>query len=177
MRPAFQVSAKREKERYEEHNNNVEDQGYQNFVREIVNAVVNDFSSSSDGLDFGSGTGPVASKLLLDQGYNIQQYDPYFADFPHLLEQTWSYIICCEVIEHFNQPEKSFALLKNLLKPSGKLYCKTYPYNEKTDFDNWFYIDDETHVFFYARRTFEYIKDKFSFSDLRVDGRLIVFTA
>lgn len=64
--------------RYELHYNDVTDERYQSFVSPIINAVINDFSNLSLGLDFGAGTGPVLSKILGDDGYTIKQFDPLF---------------------------------------------------------------------------------------------------
>jgi len=98
------------------HNNDVNDSGYHKFVSPIVNAVLNDFLPEHKGLDFGAGTGPVISKLLTDRNYQIKQYDPYFFNLPELLQKKYDYIVCCEVIEHFYDPDKEFQLLKSLLK-------------------------------------------------------------
>lgn len=173
---AFYPSLETEKSRYEEHNNDVNDSGYQQFVSPIIERVAQDFSSSHSGLDFGSGTGPVASKLLQDKGYHIEQYDPFFADFPSLLARTYDYIVCCEVVEHFHYPAQDFGLLKKLLNPEGKLYCMTNLYHADIDFPNWHYQRDPTHVFIYQRETMEWISKKFGFKSVEIEGRLSVFS-
>ncbi|MDA3817128.1 MAG: hypothetical protein PF486_07110, partial [Prolixibacteraceae bacterium] len=101
MEKAFYPTQIRERERYIEHNNDVNDVRYQNFVSPITGAVQNDFSPVDSGLDFGGGTGPVITNFINDNGYNIIDYDPYFNDRPELLEKTYDYIACCEVMEHF----------------------------------------------------------------------------
>jgi RNA polymerase-binding transcription factor DksA len=98
--------------RYEEHNNDVEDVRYQKFVSPIVSQILDNYCSEDAGLDFGAGTGPVISKLLDDKGYDIVQYDPFFHNYPDLLQKTYDYIACCEVIEHFHHPYKEFERLK-----------------------------------------------------------------
>ena len=87
-----------EKMRYLEHNNNVEDEKFQKFVSPITLAIKNNFKENDKGLDFGAGTGPVISKVLKNSGYSIEQYDPFFHDYPQLLKQKYDYIACCEVI-------------------------------------------------------------------------------
>ena len=69
-------SREEERSRYEEHNNDVEDLRYQEFVAPIVNAIKHNFTAEHVGLDFGAGTGPVITKLLRDNGYIIGLYDP-----------------------------------------------------------------------------------------------------
>ena len=169
------LTAEEEKTHYEKHNNDVFDERYQNFVSPIVNAVLQDFSSEAKGLDFGSGTGPVIAKMLMDKGYQVQNYDLFFANDVALLEQKYDYVSCCEVMEHFHQPYKEFELLKSLLLPKGKLYCKTEVFNNQKPFENWYYKDDFTHVFIYQHKTLEWIKTKFHFSNLVIKEKLIVF--
>lgn len=164
-----------EKVHYELHNNDVNDERYQNFVSPIVNAVLQDFTLNDKGLDFGSGTGPVIAKMVKDKGFQVQNYDLFFANDVSLLNQKYNYVTCCEVMEHFHQPYKEFELLKNLLLPKGKLYCKTEVFNNQKPFENWYYKDDFTHVFIYQTKTLEWIKSEFSFSNLEIKEKLIVF--
>ena len=93
----YHLTASEEKERYETHNNDVNDIRYQNFTSPITNYVMEKFSSEHKGLDFGSGTGPVISSMLEKEGYNITQYDPFFAPDKSALETMYDYIVSCEV--------------------------------------------------------------------------------
>ena len=169
------LTAEEEKEHYEKHNNDVFDERYQAFVSPIVNAVLHDFSPEAKGLDFGSGTGPVIAKMLTDKGYQVQNYDLFFANEPSLLQGKYDYVSCCEVMEHFHQPYKEFKLLKSLLLSKGKLYCKTEVYTNQKPFENWFYKDDFTHVFIYQLKTLEWIQKNLRFSKVSVYDKLIVF--
>lgn len=175
MDPGYYISEESEITRYKEHNNNVHDLGYQKFVQPIVNSVLSDFNPTATGLDFGCGTGPVITKLLRDNKYNIQTYDPFFDNNPEALETTYNYIVCCEVIEHFHHPLKEFQLLKSLLRPNGKLYCMTDVFHEKINFEHWYYKNDETHVIFYHKNSFDWIAQHLNFSKVTVQNRLIIF--
>ena len=161
--------------RYQEHNNNVNDIRYQNFVSPIVKAVLKDFTNSKNGLDFGCGTGPVITKLLRDKNYPITTYDPFFDNNQKVLKTNYDFIVCCEVIEHFHYPLKEFKLLKSLLKQNGKLYCMTDLFSKTIDFKEWYYKDDNTHVIFYHKNTFNWIKENVSFSKVTINNRLITF--
>jgi len=172
---SFLPNPTEEKEKYDLHNNDVTDVRYQQFVSPITNAVQENYSPNSIGLDFGSGPGPVISKVLQDKGYKLKQFDPFFNNDPKLLEVKYDYIVCCEVIEHFHSPAKEFDLLKNLLKPNGHLYCMTHLYSEDIDFNAWYYKNDPTHVFFYNPIALQKIMDKHEFSSLTIDDRLITF--
>ena len=178
----FYVSPKTEQNRYETHNNDVTDVRYQNFVSPITDAVASKFSSNSVGLDYGCGTGPVATYVLQNKGFkNIKLYDPYFE--PHeayLTSNTYDFIICCEVMEHFHKPFKEFERLSRLLKSDGVLYCKTKLFSEKKnaiDFEQWHYKNDETHVCFFNRKSLEFIAQQFSLKLDRKDNQLISFIA
>ncbi|PKD21303.1 hypothetical protein APR40_07300 [Salegentibacter salarius] len=163
-----------EKSRYLEHNNDVTDERYQKFTSPITHYILKNFSPLDKGLDFGSGTGPVISSMLEQHNYIVKKYDPYFANFPDLLEEKYDYIFACEVVEHFYNPRAEFLKLKSLLKPEGALILMTLLYNGDLDFKNWRYRMDPTHVFIYQKETFQFIKDSMDFKKLIIDGRLIV---
>lgn len=171
---AHYLSANQEKERYESHNNNVNDIGYQNFTSPITNYVINEFSSKQKGLDFGCGTGPVISSMLHKQNYNIVQYDPYFAPNKDALKKTYDYIVSCEVFEHFYNPKEEINKLISLLNNNGVLLIMTLLYNNQIDFNSWFYRKDPTHVFIYRKETIEYIAQKHKLKIVKLTNRFIV---
>ena len=175
MHPQYYPSASQEIKRYQEHNNNPLDSGYQKFVNPITHAIFNDFKPTNTGLDFGCGTGPVIAKLLRDKNYNITTYDPFFDNNIAALKNKYHYIACCEVIEHFHQPLKEFKLLQSLLKPQGKLYCMTDIYHSDIDFEKWYYKNDQTHVIFYHKNTLLWIQKQLKFSKVSIQNRLVIF--
>lgn len=168
-------TAKEEEHRYLMHNNDPEHEGYQRFVMPMVSGIRNDFTPADRGIDYGSGGSGIIGYLLRKEGFNVKAFDPIFCNNSELLAQTYSYIACCEVIEHFHNPAKEFELLRNILVPGGYLYCMTDLYNNQIDFKKWYYKDDSTHVFFYSLDTFEWIKKTFGFNSLMVTGRLVKF--
>jgi hypothetical protein len=170
------LSVEAEKQRYLLHNNNVLDVNYQEFVSPIIRQILADFSpTTSEGLDFGAGTGPVTTFLLEKQGYKMQLYDPFFHPDTSVLKQLYDFIICCEVIEHFHHPDLEFTTLQSLLKPHGKLYCMTHIYGNQQPFVDWYYKNDPTHVFIYTPKTLRYIQKHFGFKKMTIRHRLVVF--
>lgn len=163
----------KEKERYDLHNNDANDIEYQNFVSPITQAVLFHFTPTAIGLDFGAGKSSAICKVLRDNNYNIQEYDPFFHNNKVLLAQMYHYITSCEVIEHFYEPKKEFAKLKSLLRPNGALFCMTHLYDETIDFEKWYYKNDPTHVFIYQEKTIAYICETFGFRKYKVENRLI----
>lgn len=172
LHPEDYLTEESEKKHYQSHNNDPDDVRYQNFVSPIVNPILADFNQENTGLDFGSGTGSPIMKLLTDAGYDIVQYDLFFHNNQELLQKQYHYIACSETAEHFKEPYREFAQLRNLLKPGGKLYVMTERFDPGRDFGTWYYKTDPTHVFLYHAKAFEWIMDAFGFSGLEINGRV-----
>ena len=141
----------------------------------FTSAILNEFLPADKGLDFGAGTGPVISKILKDNGFSIVQYDPFFHNYPNLLNDKYNFIACCEVIEHFYLPKQEFELLRNLLFSGGKLFCMTDLWDKSIDFHKWYYKNDQTHVFIYTKDTIRWIQKEIGFSSVTIDDRLLTF--
>jgi len=106
------LTPEKEKQRYLEHNNDINDLRYQEFVSPLVNEVKSHFGVNSKGLDFGAGTGPVLAKLLSENGFEMSIYDPYFHPDKSYLDNTFDFIVSSEVVEHFYNPKAEFEKLK-----------------------------------------------------------------
>jgi hypothetical protein len=170
------LSSEDEKARYDTHNNDVEDPRYQNFVSPITASVIKKHPTSHIGLDFGCGSGPVITHILEHHGYQLNLYDPIYQPNQKVLDQTYDYIVCCEVMEHFSDPSKEFLTLHDLLKPKGVLYCMSWLYDESIDFSSWFYRKDPTHIFFYQKETIAFMASHFKFKSYQINNRLITFS-
>lgn len=173
--PSLYLSPKAERAHYELHNNDVNDLRYQQFVSPITAYVQENFQPYHRGLDYGSGTGPVISKVLHDKLFQLDQYDPYFESKTEVFQKRYDFIVCCEVMEHFYQPALEFERLKGLLKNRGSLICMTLIYEDTIDFESWYYRKDPTHVFIYRRKTLEFIAQKFDLKLAHSTRQLIVF--
>ena len=101
-------------------------------------------------------------------------WDPFFHSDTAVLESTYDFIVCCEVIEHFNTPDEAFKELYALLKPGGRLICKT-DLLPVTAFKDWYYVTDQTHVAFYSEESLRWIQKNVGFSEVQIEGRLITF--
>lgn len=174
--PCHFLDRESEKKRYETHENDVLDPGYQKFVTPLFQAIKTKVSPEKRGLDFGAGTGPVLTKLLKDSGYEVELYDPFFHPNRSALEKTYDFIFASEVVEHFYYPRKDFALLGSLLLPAGFLFLMTLIMTEETPRETWFYLKDPTHVCAYSIKTFEWMKNHYGFSKLEVyEPRVVTF--
>lgn len=171
----YYLIADEEKARYETHNNDIKDIRYQIFTLPITHCVLENFLPEHKGLDFGSGTGPVISNMLMEKGYDIIQYDPFFAPDQNVLNNMFDYIVSCEVFEHFHKPKMEIDRLTSLLKTNGMLLIMTLLYNDQIDFNKWYYRKDPTHVFIYRKETIEYIANVKKLEIVILTDRLIVF--
>lgn len=174
--PQLRLNAEDEKQRYLNHNNDVNDVRYHQFVSPITESILNDFTKNSIGLDYGAGTGSAISKILTDHGFLIKQYDPFFHNYPDLLQERYDYIACCEVMEHFYEPRLEFERLRSMLKPGGKLYCMTELYWDNVPFGEWYYKNDPTHVFLYHKEAIKWIQENIGFAEFKIEGRMIIYS-
>lgn len=173
--PKDLLNQEKEKAHYGTHNNDIHDPRYQEFVADVVDTVKELFPSTTKGLDYGAGPGPVISYLLENDGYSMQVYDPFFSPNDQALAQTYDFIVSCEVIEHFVNPRKEFLKLSKLLRPGGALIVKSHFYDESIHFPSWYYHGDPTHIAFYRKETFSWIKKNLDFQDCQtLSSRLAV---
>lgn len=173
MHPKYYLSLIEEKTRYLTHNNDVDDPRYQKFVRPVIQAVTTHTKTHYHGLDFGAGTGPVITKLLQKKGYSMTTYDPIFIPNSEALSETYDFIVCCEVVEHFHNPRAEFMRFHQLLKPDGLLVIKTELLTVDIDFPNWYYINDPTHTLFYSPEGMHLLLSEYGFKYIDISPRLV----
>jgi len=168
LEPKHHLDPIEEKSRYEEHNNDVGDIRYQDFVRPLFLEITSRLGPDKRRLDFGAGTRPVLTHLLKTTVYKISIYDPFFHPDKAALKKTYDFVFATEVVEHFFQPQKEFSLLTNLTE--GHLFLITLLYTEETRLSSWYYLRDPTHVCAYAEKTFQWIQKHFGYSHLEFRG-------
>lgn len=154
-----------EKKRYESHNNLLEDKRYINFLNKLCIPLKSYLEKGSVGLDFGCG--PVkAIEFIMKGEHQVLSYDLYFYPDEDILDKKFDFIVASEVVEHLYYPQKTFFHFRDLLKDSGVLAIMTQTWDEFTDFTDWWYAKDPTHVFFYHHKTFEFICSEMLFKSL-----------
>lgn len=158
-----------EKALYECHENHVDDPGYRKFLNKLVAPLMERIQPASQGLDFGCGPGPALAAMLGEAGHRMAVYDPFFADSPEVLDQTYDFVTCTEAIEHFHVPAKEWQLLLSMVKPGGYLGIMTKLVLDAERFASWHYKLDPTHVSFFSRATFEFLAQR--------DGLMLEFVA
>lgn len=172
--PAQHLNHEQEKNRYLVHRNNKLDTHYQEFVTPLFNIISGLFAEKVHCLDFGAGQSSALSHLLEEDGFEVSQYDPIFANDKKLLEETYDVVVATEVVEHFYRPNQEFLLLRQLLNVDGCLGLMTQILTDEIDFKNWYYRRDDTHVAFYRKETFDWITAHFGFHDVEIHNANLI---
>ena len=150
-------SAESEQQEYQLHQNDVNDDGYRQFLRRVSEPLLQRLKPAQHGLDFGCGPGPALADMLTQAGHQMSLYDPVFQPDTQALNRTYDFITCTEVAEHFHHPAQEFDRLNSLLKPGGWLAMMTSFQTDDSAFANWHYRRDPTHVVFYREETFYWL--------------------
>ena len=154
---AYFIDRSEEEKRYLEHNNDSSDNEYRKFLSKLSDPLKEKLSHGSHGLDFGCGPGPALADMLIQEGFKVSLYDPFFYPGEDVLTKQYDFITCTETAEHFHDPYKEFNILDDLLKPGGWLGVMTSFLTSDEMFENWYYRRDPTHVTFYCEKTFQVI--------------------
>lgn len=158
---AQHLSASEEKAIYDLHENQLDDPGYRRFLSRLALPLSDRLAPQSTGLDYGCGPGPLLASMLREQGHNVAIYDPFYANHPQLLQASYDFITCTEVIEHFRQPHPEFQRLFKLLNPSGLLAIMTKLVIDADAFSRWHYKNDLTHVSFFSEATLQWLANQY----------------
>lgn len=155
------LSIDEEKERYETHNNDPYESGYQTFLMKLLKPFSERLTTNMKGLDFGCGPTKTAEVLLGEKGINLNSYDPIFFPVTEYLNETYDFIVASEVVEHFCDPAKDWERMFSMLKAGGTLGVMTSCYPALNRFKLWRYKDDYTHVSFHDQETLQWLAARF----------------
>ncbi len=148
--------------RYLCHQNDPADPGYRRFLSRLADPLCKRLPSEASGLDYGCGPGPALASMLREAGHPMRLYDPFFYKDLTALQQTYDFITCTEVFEHFHHPAFELNRLNTLLRPGGCLGIMTCFQTRDDQFATWHYRRDETHVTFYREETFRCLASDFN---------------
>lgn len=163
-----------ERERYEKHNNSLDNPGYVKFLKDFIRQAGLDRLKHVDrALDFGCGPGPVLKVLLNRLDMEVDIYDQYFFPERTFEEKRYDLITCTEVFEHLKNPLDTLYLLENLLAGGGLLAIKTLFHSPSIDFNSWWYRKDPTHICFFSPLTFMWVENNFNLSVQIIDNHSI----
>jgi cyclopropane fatty-acyl-phospholipid synthase-like methyltransferase len=157
LNPEFYLSDQEEKAHYDMHNNDPADQRYQAFLNRLWDPLKQQLTPGATGLDYGSGPGPALHTMARNDGFPCKHYDPFYHPDKSVLQTRYDFVTCSETAEHFHDPLSEFHKIANLLKPGGWLGLMTTRLQPHTDFANWHYRHDPTHVSFYTDESIQHL--------------------
>jgi len=173
--PASYLSLDEERKRYDFHQNDLEDAGYRTFLNKMVSPMLSKIAPEAQGLDFGSGPGPLLKKMFEEAGHPMEVFDSYYAADPSIFKRNFDFITATEVVEHLHQPLKELNRLWNCLKPGGYLGLMTSLNTTDIVFSNWHYHRDETHVVFFAPETMAWLAKRWQADIHHLDTSVVIF--
>ena len=161
--PSFHLAADAEHKQYKRHNNSLECSGYVKIFTDLIEEYIKPLHFTGKVLEFGSGPNPVLKILLEREKYQVFDYDPFFNPNEDYKKYKYDLITTTEVAEHFNDPLKEFNHLSSLLNKGRYLIVMTkLRLMSQSEFLNWWYRRDITHISFYSLETLEYIANLYN---------------
>ena len=152
--PGQRLATTAEHAHYLTHRNDPGDTGYRNFLARLAGPLLDRLAPGSSGLDYGCGPGPALAAMLREAGHRVVLYDPFFEPDQAVLDDSYDFVTCTEVAEHFHRPAEEFDRLDRLLRPGGLLAVMTSFRSDDVRFADWHYRRDPTHVVFNREATF-----------------------
>lgn len=149
-----------QKARYLQHNNDVNGADYRKFLARLYDELRPHLKSGSKGLDYGCGPGPALAAMMREDGFEIALYDIFFHTEELVLDERYDFITCTETAEHFSDPAAEFQRLATLLKNPGWVGVMTGMLSDWSQFPDWYYHRDPTHVNFFSPKTMRWIAEK-----------------
>lgn len=169
------ISPEKEKAIYDLHENSTTDPGYRNFLKRFLKPVAKKLPPQSQGLDFGSGPGPLLAIMFEELGHNMVNYDCFYAPDIKLLKQQYDFITATEVIEHLHHPQQELQRLWHCLKGAGILGIMTKRVLNQQAFSHWHYKNDPTHVCFFSVETFQWLASLWQAKLIIAEKDVVIF--
>ncbi len=155
------LTSQQQNDRYLEHNNDVDDPEYRKFLGRLYNELKPYLVTGAEGLDYGSGPGPALVAMMREDGFDVDQYDIFFHSDEAVLKKTYDFITCTETAEHFSNPESEFQRLFDMMREPAWLGIMTGMLADWSQFPDWYYHHDPTHVNFFSKKTMSWISEKY----------------
>ena len=108
-----------EKKHYLKHQNYIANPGYRKFLSKLSDPLIKELSNGDEGLDFGCGHGPALADILINNGFKVQLYDPFFFPDKKVFNKQYDFITCTETVEHFFDPFEEFIQTDAAVNPGN----------------------------------------------------------
>ncbi len=165
----------KQKERYNLHENDEEDEGYKAYFQRFLDFTLPWVDQPKTALDFGCGISSLLSTMLQKEGIECDFYDPIY--HPDTLSDSKKYelIVSTEVFEHLHQPREVFESLISRLEEGGNLAIQTqFHPNNVEKFKKWYYHQDPTHIVFFTAQTFRVLCEIYGCEFVKDNGKNMV---
>ncbi len=164
-----------QKERYNLHENDENDPGYQAYFQRFLDFILPLVDKPKTALDFGCGKSSLLASLLKKEGMDCDYYDPIY--HPDTLDEkkTYELIVSTEVFEHLHHPREVFEGLLKRLEEGGYLALQTqFHPNDVEAFKQWYYHQDPTHIVFFTAYTFKVLSKEYGLDFIGDNGKNMV---
>ena len=97
----FYLTSEQEKAEYDQHENSLDDKGYETFLNRFWQPVQTVFQHQKvkTVLEFGCGPGPLLGNMMQKAGYHVSLYDVFYANYKKVLQVSgFDAITATEVI-------------------------------------------------------------------------------
>ncbi len=170
--PEYHQDFDSQRERYNLHTNDAEDEGYQAYFKRFLDFTLPLVGEVHNALDFGCGRSSLLATLLEKEGIVCDYYDPIY--HPNTLNESKKYdlIVSTEVFEHLHQPREVFESLLGWLEKGGFLALQTqFHPNDVEAFKKWYYHQDPTHIVFFTAQTFKILCKEYGVVFVKDNGK------
>ena len=174
--PRFHLPPDAEMERYLMHDNDPDDKRYRTFLSRLWDILRPTLTPGASGLDYGCGPGPALAQMMREDGFHVKIYDLYFFPDPDPLACAYDFITCTETLEHLRNPVEALTLFDSILRPGGKLGVMTGILDDRSNFADWYYQRDPTHIAFYTSHTMRWIAERMDWNIELPASNIAIFT-
>ena len=172
----FYLTPAQEKAEYDQHENDVQDDGYRQFLNRLWLPLKERLSVNQKVLDFGCGPGPLLANMMQEEGMEVSVFDHFYHPEQSVLKPNYyDAITSTEVIEHLHQPQQVFKQWLSMLKSNGYLGVMTKRVTTPEAFAKWHYKNDLTHVCFFSEACFIWLAQKHQLSYTLIGNDVIIF--
>ena len=170
------ISLEAEKKVYEQHENSIENAGYVAMFRDFITKTITPYKDEINHvLEFGSGPTPVLSQILTQDGFNVDNYDKFFAPQKVYENKVYDLITSTEVIEHIAEVHALFDFFNQHLRSGGYLALMTQFLPQKRDeYLKWWYRRDPTHISFFTPQALQYLAQQHGFKRHYHDDKKVI---
>ena len=169
------LDAAGQKARYLQHNNEVDDPAYREFLGRMYYALRPHLNAGAKGLDYGAGPGPALQQMMIEDGFEASVYDIYFHPDTSALTVKYDFITCTETAEHFGDPRGEFDRFNGMLRRGGWLGVMTGMLQNWEDFSSWYYHRDPTHVNFFSHATMLWLAALYGWEERFPSQNVVLF--